>query len=209
LRRRQAKNLVVLLATAIIVAGARTAPVGEQPGKTLTHSLKGKFLVASPHLGGTVFKQSVVLMVEHNSSGAFGLIVNKPLGVAPKKRIYSELGILGEDPDGTFTIFYGGPVAPNTGFVVHDGVLKGKATQQVAVGVSVSDQRFIVEALAAGVGPGRYAFVVGYTGWAPGQLESELRRKDWVTAPLDRDIVFDHKHGTKWKRATQIRYRNL
>ncbi|MEE2688029.1 MAG: YqgE/AlgH family protein [Pseudomonadota bacterium] len=209
MRGPQWLNFVMLLAAAIVLRSAHSAPVEGQSDNGFTYSLEGKLLVASPRLMSNVFKQSVVLMIEHNESGAFGLIVNKPLGIAPKKRVYTELGISGEDPQGTFTIFYGGPVAPNMGFVIHDSTLKGLATRQVGIGLSVSDQKSIVEALAAGVGPRRYAFVVGYTGWAAGQLESELRRNDWVTAPLDRDIVLDHEHDTKWKRATQSRYRNL
>ena len=202
-------RVVALLVLVVILAGARTRPVDHGPANVFSHSLKGRLLVAAPRMKSNAFGRSVVLMITHDATGAFGLIVNKPLGTTPKKRIYSEAGITAEDPDGIFTIFYGGPVAPNTGFVIHDGGIKGEATQPVVTDVSVSDQKFILEALARGEGPKRYVFVVGYARWAPGQLESELRRKDWVTAPLDRSIVYDQKHGTKWKRATESRYRNL
>jgi len=202
-------KLLVLSSLVVLLAGAYAGPVNQQQGKAPTHSLKGKLLVASSRIKGNAFERSVVLMITHDAEGAFGLIVNKPLGTAPKKRIYAEAGITGEDPEGVLTVFYGGPVAPITGFVIHDGGMKGEATQPVVAGVSISDQKFILEALARGEGPKRYVFVVGYAGWAPGQLETELRRNDWVTAPLDRSIVYDQKHGTKWKRATESRYRNL
>jgi len=63
--------------------------------------------------------------------------------------------------------------------------------------------------MARGEGPARYVVVVGYSGWAPGQLESELQRQDWVTAPLDRDIIFDRQFATKWKRAMETRFQTL
>ncbi len=148
-------------------------------------------------------------MVEHNAQGAFGLIVNKPVGSVPRVKVFDGPGMSGAEGIGGLTIFYGGPVSPNTGFVIHDGSLKGDVTRQVAKDVSVSDQKFIVEALARGEGPDRYLFIVGYAGWAAGQLESELRRGDWVTAPLDRSIVYNKDHGTKWKRAMESRFRDL
>ena len=94
------------------------------------------------------------------------------------------------------------------GSVIHDGTLKGGATLRVEKNVAVSEQKFIVEALARGVGPDCYLFIVGYAGWAAGQLETELRCGDRVTAPLDRSIVYDKDHGIKWKRAME-RFRNL
>ena len=115
-------------------------------------------------------------MVEHNAQGSFGLIVNKPVGSVPRDKVFDGPGMSGAEGIGDLTIFYGGPVSPNTGFVIHDGSLKGDVTRQVAKDVSVSDQKFIVEALARGEGPDRYLFIVGYAGWAAGQLESELRR---------------------------------
>tara|TARA_Y100000766_G_scaffold194736_1_gene167431 strand:- start:419 stop:775 length:357 start_codon:yes stop_codon:yes gene_type:complete len=115
----------------------------------------------------------------------------------------------GAEGTGDLTIFYGGPVSPNTGFVIHDGSLKGDATCHVAKDFAVSDQNFIVEALARGAGPDCYLFLVGYARCAAGQLESELRRGDWVTAPLGRSIVYDKVYGTKWKRAMERRFRNL
>ena len=194
---------------AVLLVGARSAQQEEQTNPTFSQSLKGKFLVAAPRLKGNVFERSVIFMVGHDAQGAFGLIVNKPISSVPRGRVFEGLGISAAEGTGDLTIFYGGPVSPNKGFVIHDGSLNGDTTLRVAKDVAVSEQKFIVEALARGAGPDCYLFIVGYAGWAAGQLESELRRGDCVTAPLDRSIVYDKDHGIKWKRAMESRFRNL
>ena len=103
-------------------------------------------------------------MVGHDAQGAFGLIVNKPISSVPRGRVFEGLGISAAEGTGDLTIFYGGPVSPNTGFVIHDGSLNGDATLRVAKGVAVSEQKFIVEALACGAEPDCYLFIVGYAG---------------------------------------------
>ena len=148
-------------------------------------------------------------MVGHDAQGAFGLIVNKPIGSVSHGRVSEGPGISGAEGTGGFTIFDGGPVSLNMGFVIHDGSLKGYATRHVAKDVVVKDQKFIVEALARGEGADCYLFIVGYVGWVAGQLESELRSGDWVTAPVYRSIVYDKGHDIKWKRFIEIRFRNL
>ena len=194
---------------AVLLVGARSAPREEQTNPAFSQSLRGKFLVAAPRLKGNVLERSVIFMVGHDAQGAFGLIVNKPISSVPRGTVFEGLGISAAEGTGGFTIFYGGPVSPNTGFVIHDGSPKGDATRHVAKDFAVSDQKFIVEVLALGAGPDCYLFIVGYAGWAAGQLESELRRGDWVTPPLDRSIVYDKDHGIKKRRAMESRFRNL
>ena len=200
---------VLLPGVAVLLAGARSAPQEEQTNSAFSQSFKGKLLVAAPQLKGNVFERSVIFIVGHDAQGAFGLIVNKPVRSVPRGKVFGGLGTSGAEGTGDFTIFYGGPVSPNTGFVIHDGLLKGDAARHVVKDFAVSDQKFIVEALARVAGPDCNLFIVGYAGWAAGQLESELRRGDWVTAPLDRSIVYDKVNGTKWKRAMERRFHNL
>ena len=79
----------------------------------------------------------------------------------------------------------------------------------ITTGVAVSPEPGVLAAMARGEGPKRTIFAVGYAGWAAGQLEHEMDRKDWYTAPVDLEIVFDKDMATKWKRAVEIRYRTL
>ena len=149
---------------AVLLAGARSAQQEEQTNPTFSQSLKGKFLVATPRLKGNVFERSVIFMVGHDAQGAFGLIVNKPISSVPRGRVFEGLGVSAAEGTGDLIIFYGGPIAPNTGFAIQDGSLNGNATLRVAKDVAVSEQKFIVEALACGAGPDCYLFIVGYAG---------------------------------------------
>jgi len=192
-----------------LLTAARPSPNSIPKAQVFSGSLKGKLLVASPQMKGNIFERSVIVMVEHNEKGAFGLIVNKPVSRVAKAKVYKRLGPPNEQVEGQFTIFVGGPVEPKAGFIIHDGLQKFDGTQSVAKDLLVSPERPVIEAMARGEGPARYVVVVGYSGWAPGQLESELQRQDWVTAPLDRDIIFDRQFATKWKRAMETRFQTL
>ena len=206
-------RIAVTVASALFIGFLLTAarPSSDIIPKALVFnaSLRGKLLVASPQMKGNIFERSVIVMVKHNEKGAFGLIVNKPISRVGKAKVYKRLGLPNEHVEGQFTIFVGGPVEPKVGFIIHDGLQKFDGTQSVAKDLIVSPERPVIEAMARGEGPARYVVVVGYSGWAPGQLESELQRQDWVTAPLDRDIIFDWQFATKWKRAMETRFQTL
>ena len=188
---------------------ARPSPDSIPNAQVFSVSLRGKLLVASSQMKGNIFERSVIVMVEHNEKGAFGLIVNKPVSRVSKAKVYKRLGLPNEHVEGQFTIFVGGPVEPKAGFIIHDGSQKFDGTRSVAKDLFISPEGPVIEAMARGEGPEHYVVVVGYSGWAPGQLESELRRKDWMTAPLDRDIIFDRQIATKWKRAMETRFQTL
>jgi len=188
---------------------ARPSPDSIPNAQVFSVSLRGKLLVASSRMKGNIFERSVIVMVEHNEKGALGLIVNKPVSRVSKAKVYKGLGLPNEHVEGQFTIFVGGPVEPKASFIIHDGSQKFDGTRSVAKDLSISSEGPVIEAMARGEGPEHYVVVVGYSGWAPGQLESELRRKDWMTAPLDRDIIFDRQIATKWKRAMETRFQTL
>jgi putative transcriptional regulator len=67
----------------------------------------------------------------------------------------------------------------------------------------------VLRAMAQGKRPKRALFILGYAGWGPGQLEGEMGRGAWKTAPADEDILFDPDHATKWERAMERRTRTL
>ena len=66
-----------------------------------------------------------------------------------------------------------------------------------------------MRAIAAGEGPRRSLLLFGYAGWAPGQLEHELKRDDWIAVKADEDLVFDSDDGTKWRRSLKLLEINL
>ncbi len=168
-----------------------------------TKFLAGQLLIATPDMSDPRFEESVIYMVAHDEQGAFGLIINKVLGVEP----VSKLQLEGEppiEPSGrTIRIHFGGPVDFGRGFVLHTPDYVGRHTVMVddVFAMTPGEDADLVRALAKGEGPRKSILALGYAGWSPGQLESELDREAWVTATTDEAFVFDEDFDGKWRRA--------
>jgi putative transcriptional regulator len=201
-------TLRVLAFTLILVAlhilhgnafadGAKPAP---------TNSLTGKFLVAKPDMSDPRFRETVIFVARHDETGAFGLIVNRPLGEIEYATVVKNMGADPTGIEGNIAIFYGGPVDPKRGFILHSNDYPHPPLIPVndRYGITVSTD--IILALANGFGPKKSILAIGYAGWSEGQLEREIERNDWVIAPSDESILFDKKFETKWKRAYDQRF---
>jgi putative transcriptional regulator len=172
-------------------------------------SLAGQLLVALPELEDPRFTRTVIYMVKHDGRGATGLILNRPLGDIPIAVLLKQAGLPDPGAKGSVKLHVGGPVEPTRLSVLHSDDYKGPETTELAGGIAVSSQPEILQAIAAGKGPRRTHFNVGYAGWAPGQLEGEIRDGYWVTVPADSAILFDDAYETKWDRAMAKRRINL
>ncbi len=148
------------------------------------NSLKGQLLIATPGMSDPNFARTVILMVEHDRDGAWGLILNRPtqltVRAAWEQISQSRCGAEG-------VIFQGGPCTGSL-MVIHSQA--GNAQVEVCEGVHVALQVDQVERLVAqGAEPAK--FVAGYAGWMQGQLEAELTTDAWFTSPATADLVFD------------------
>lgn len=153
-----------------------------------TINLTSHFLIAMPGMADPHFSRTLTFICEHNESGAVGLVVNRPtegtLGALCAKVDVSLPHALAGVP-----VYFGGPVQPEHGFVLHRPVGDWRST--LAVGdAGLTTSKDILEALARGDGPGEWLVAVGYAGWAPGQLEDEILRNGWLTVGADLDTVF-------------------
>lgn len=162
------------------------------------------FLVAAPSLREPPFERSVVLLVEHGTDGSLGFLVNRAASVS-----FSEVAALlgleaGPRVDET-PVFDGGPVAPESGWIVFDPKRADQATLEDAVRVSddvaVSASRELLESIAADGGPERRLLALGYAGWAAGQLDGELSRGVWIPVDLAPEIIFDVPPEERWNAA--------
>ncbi|MFQ5913082.1 MAG: YqgE/AlgH family protein [Nitrospinota bacterium] len=169
----------------------------------------GELLVAAPRMRDPRFRKAVILLVRHDRSGAFGLVVNRVLRTVKVALLLERLGLKTPDDAGEIVVHYGGPVEPQRGFVLHSTELQLPNAHKVNDDIALSSHVAVLRAIALGKGPRRTIFAVGYAGWGPGQLEGEMRRGDWFTAPADIDILFDVKQDTKWTRAMARRFRTL
>jgi putative transcriptional regulator len=189
---------------AVLLLGAPTAadpPAGE--------SLTGQLLIASPDIGDPRFAHAVILMVKHDKEGAFGIIINRPFA---EKSIASLLEGSGEDLsgiEGTLRVFAGGPVQPELGFVVHSTEYRREDTIEVDEHVAMTTSRQILRDIGHHRGPQKTLFALGYAGWGPGQLENELARHDWFTAPEEPKLIFDDDRASLWEDAMARRTREL
>lgn len=203
--------LCAVFAVAILLpAAARTArPARAQAPPAPAATLSGQLLVALPSLSDPRFTRTVIYMVKHDASGATGLIINRPIGDVPISVLLKQTGLPEKGATGSIKLHVGGPVEPTRISVLHSDDYKGPDTTLLAGGMAVTSQPDILEAIAAGKGPRRAHFNVGFAGWGPGQLEEEIRDGAWVTVPSDGAIIFDDAYETKWDRAMAKRRINL
>ena len=194
---------VVAVVAALLQAAVLTrAPAGgiAVPAQEDT-SLVGRLLVATPDLTDPRFVQTVIFMVSHDATGAMGLVINRPIGRIAIAALLEQLGEDGRGVGGELRVHYGGPVEPMQGFVLHTAEYAGADTRVVGGGIALTTDPKILRAIGAGSGPRRSLLALGYAGWAPGQLEAEIRSGHWVDVQADEKIVFDENADKKWERA--------
>lgn len=180
-----------------------SAHVCQEETKTLdmTTNLTGQLLIAMPGMGDPRFSGAVVLLCDHSEDGAMGLIVNKPVTEISFAEMISQLGIEAMQPP-RIPILYGGPVETGRGFVLHSADYGDEeGTLKVVGGFGMTATLDVLEDLAHGEGPERAVMALGYSGWAPGQLEAEIGRNGWLTCDADPAIVFGPDMSGKWEAA--------
>ncbi len=169
-------------------------------------SLTGQLLVAAPEMDDPRFSHTVILVVQHDAAqGALGLAINQPVG---EKTVAELLTAIGEDPgdaQGTIALFAGGPLAPSMGFVVHSGEYRLATTIMLDNDLAVTSTSWVLHDIGAGKGPRKRMMMLGYAGWAPGQLEAELSGRVWVLAADATDLVFDMDRAKVWNAAFERR----
>ncbi|MGC8865961.1 MAG: YqgE/AlgH family protein [Bacteroidales bacterium] len=154
----------------------------------------GRLLVAEPFLGDPFFSRSVVLLIEHNEEGTFGLIMNKEVPVKPSEAVRALGSYEGK-------VFVGGPVQPRSIFYLHTlgERLEGshRVLDQLYWG---GDAQQLSEMIMQGlVKPDEVRFYLGYSGWSPGQLQDELKRNSWVVTSAQADLLWNTPPKSLWK----------
>lgn len=201
-----ARNLIFALIALPMALFAAPSHSGEAPA---AHSLRGQLLIATPAMRDTRFDRAVILMVQHDGDGAMGIVINRPLGEKPLAELLAAFGAKDTAASGSVRIFLGGPVQLEVGFVVHSADYHRPETVEVDEHLAATPSREVLRDIAAGAGPMKSLIAFGYAGWAPGQLESELARNVWYTAPADPALVFDDDRDKVWERATARRTQDL
>ena len=163
--------------------------------------LEGQLLIAMPSMSDPRFERTVIYLCAHSSSGAMGLVVNKPLENITFPELAEQLGIEGVPTRNDIRVQFGGPVETGRGFVLHSPDYAREATAIVGDQVALTATVDVLRALATGQGPDRAILALGYAGWAPGQLEDEIQRNGWLHSEADSDLVFGEELDKKWPNA--------
>lgn len=157
-------------------------------------------LVASPQMVDPFFGRAVILLCEYGAEGAMGLVINRPLGVTLES-VLLQLEIPYQAPMSD-PVLWGGPVMPETGFLIcRDSVDLPKETLlTVTDDLFVSSSKLLLERAAQGRLEKPYYLCLGYAGWGPGQLDTEIQRGTWIWLELDDEALFTTAVEKRWDR---------
>jgi putative transcriptional regulator len=160
--------------------------------ETEQDALAPGLLIAMPQLTDPNFEGSVILMLEHNEEGSFGIVVNNPVEAAIT--LHSEKG---EDVPVIENVFLGGPVAPHVCMVLHSSEWSGERSQALIDGLYMSEPSHAVPQLLERTDVS-FRFIMGYSGWGPGQLAGELAHGAWLCSPVTADLVLNTVPEDQW-----------
>jgi putative transcriptional regulator len=166
-----------------------------------TASLVDKCLIATPAIKDPIFASSLVYMCEHSENGSMGLVVNHETSQVLDD-IFSQLDIKCENEAiKSQPVYIGGPVQLEQGFVLHSSAGEWKNSVEVSEGINLTSSLDILQAIAVDKGPEDSLVIRGFSGWASGQLESELQQNSWLTSTCNADLLFHEKPEDKWQVA--------
>lgn len=171
--------------------------------------LDGRLLVAMPVMGDPRFERSVIYLCAHSAEGAMGIMVNRPAGSIDFPQLLMQLNIINESEEiklagnaEIMKVLSGGPVDTGRGFVLHSSdYFIANATLKINDGVCLTTTVDILKAIANGNGPRHAILALGYAGWRPGQLESEIQDNGWLHCDADADLIFGDDVDDKYDRA--------
>ena len=167
-------------------------------------NLTNHFLIAMPNMVDPYFARSLTLVCEHSEQGALGVVINRPIDMS-LLTLFERLNIeLGPRELHEMPVYFGGPVQTDRGFVLHSPAGPWNSTLAVTPNLGLTTSRDILEAVGLGNGPKRLLVTLGYSGWAAGQLEHEIKQNAWLTVPANEQIIFDLPAEERLPAAMQL-----
>ncbi|MCX8000099.1 MAG: YqgE/AlgH family protein [Leptospiraceae bacterium] len=161
-----------------------------------TKSYKGKLLISNSTIVTDDFNKSVVFMIEHDSSGAFGLVINK----VSRYMLHEVVVGIPDHVSHNIPMYWGGPVDHSFISILHDRGELLDPGLEVIPGVFLSRSYDLLLQLLDMEDSNLKVFH-GYSGWGAGQLESEFQRKSWVEHEATQELVLLHNPEQTWRDA--------
>ena len=167
-------------------------------------SVKDHFLIATEKMKDDRFEKTVIVMLESDENGAWGIVLNRRLGTVPIALLIDPSLNTTKEREKLYKtdipIFWGGPVDVKKIFILHSTEYKSNTTKNYG-NISISQDYNILFDIAKNKGPEKSLIIFGYAGWGSGQLEGEMERDHWILSDIDLDITFDQESNTKWEKA--------
>jgi putative transcriptional regulator len=171
--------------------------------------LDGQMLIAMPAMSDERFSRAVIYVCAHSSEGAMGIIVNHPAGNINFPDLLVQLEVIPAaeriqlpNKAGEVRVLKGGPVETGRGFVLHSAdFFIENSTLPIDEGICLTATVDILKAIAKGGGPVSAILALGYAGWAPGQLETEIQHNGWLHCAADSDLIFGTDVEGKYAKA--------
>lgn len=165
----------------------------------MSHQFDDKILIAAPKISG-VFRHTVIYVHANNETGSAGVIINVRMDQHMAENWSQEMNW--QYPE---KIHVGGPIERQLGYVIHTNDYAHYSSIPFNDYFSFTGGRAIIDDINRGTGPAQFSLNVGYCGWQPGQLESEVQRGDWIVANFDPEIFFqDLERESYWEFAVHI-----
>ena len=167
-------------------------------------SVKDFFLIATEKIKDSRFEKTVILMLEHDEKGAFGIAINKPLGKITLGSLISKI----DDPvinkkklyDIKIPIYWGGPVDNKKILILHSNDYKNETTKKYNDLSISSDLKTLVK-IAEKKGPKKSLVILGLAAWNIGQLDGEIEFESWTLSEMNMDLIFEVENNKKWLKA--------
>jgi putative transcriptional regulator len=167
-------------------------------------NLTGHFLIAMPAMTDPHFAKSVTFICEHNADGAMGVVINHPIDMT-LDALFGQINLdLNDDAVAGNTVYFGGPVQNERGFVLHQPAGQWESTIAINGETALTTSKDVLEAVANGSGPSKILVTLGYAGWAAGQLEQEILQNAWLSVKAHDSVIFDVPNDDKFDAAMRL-----
>ena len=157
--------------------------------------LTGQLLVAMPQMLDERFAKSVIYLCAHTEDGAMGLVVNKLLENIDYPDLLDQLDLSPAPGGDDIRVHFGGPVESGRGFVLHTSDYVQDATMVIDDQIAMTATTDILRDIAEGAGPRNVLLALGYAGWAPGQLDTEIQANGWLAVAANHAIPGLQQHA--------------
>jgi putative transcriptional regulator len=171
--------------------------------------LDGQMLIAMPAMRDERFARSLIYICAHSSDGAMGIVVNQAAANVNFPDLLVQLEVIPAADliqlpaqAETVKVLKGGPVETGRGFVLHSAdFFIENSTLPIDDGICLTATLDILKAIARGKGPESAVLALGYAGWAPGQLETEIQENGWLNCDADSELIFGRNIERKYDMA--------